>query len=138
MPSPRAGLLGLSNVLALEGAAEGIKSNVIVPAAVTRLSEGRDVSSFWAMTPAQVAPAVARLAHESCSLTGEILVSLAGRMARAFVGETRGVFQSDWAVEEVAGARIDEIRSTDDFGIIAPVPRGFYDHLEQSFALARG
>lgn len=133
----KAGLLGLSNVIALEGAAEGIKSNVIVPAAVTRLSEGRDVSSFPPMTPAQVAPAVAWLAHESCSLTGEILVALAGRVARAFIGETRGVFQPEWTIEEVA-ARIGEIRSLADPEIFAAVPRGFYDHLEHSFALARG
>ena len=32
----KAGLIGLSNVVALEGAAEGVKCNLIVPAAVTR------------------------------------------------------------------------------------------------------
>ena len=31
----KAGMIGLSNVAALEGAAEGVKCNVIVPAAVT-------------------------------------------------------------------------------------------------------
>src|SRR6516162_1811273 len=32
----KAGVIGLSNVVALEGATDGVKSNVIVPAAVTR------------------------------------------------------------------------------------------------------
>src|SRR5262249_1367496 len=33
----KAGVIGLSNAAALEGAADGVKSNVIVPAAVTRM-----------------------------------------------------------------------------------------------------
>ncbi len=36
----KAGIIGLSNVVAIEGAAHGVKSNVIVPAAVTRMAEG--------------------------------------------------------------------------------------------------
>src|SRR5215813_11161661 len=35
----KAGIIGLSNVVALEGAAEGVKSNVILPGAVTRMAE---------------------------------------------------------------------------------------------------
>src|SRR6202453_3852154 len=38
----KAGMIGLSHVVALEGAAEGVKSNCIVPAAVTRMAEGLD------------------------------------------------------------------------------------------------
>ena len=36
----KAGMIGLSNVVALEGAAEGVKCNIIVPGAVTRMAEG--------------------------------------------------------------------------------------------------
>lgn len=36
----KAGVIGLSNVVALEGAAHGVRCNVIVPAAVTRMAEG--------------------------------------------------------------------------------------------------
>ena len=72
----KAGLIGLSHVVALEGAAEGVKSNVIVPAAVTRMAEGLDTSAYPPMDPDLVAPTVGWLAHESCSISGEMLVSI--------------------------------------------------------------
>ena len=89
----KAGVIGLSNVAAMEGAAEGVKSNVIVPAAVTRMAEGIDTSAYPPMGPELVAPVVGWLAHETCSITGEILVALAGRVARAVVAETPGVYR---------------------------------------------
>lgn len=84
----KAGMLGLSNVAAIEGAAHGVMSNVIVPAAVTRMTEGIETSAYPPMAPELVAPVVGWLAHESCSITGEILIALAGRVARAVVAET--------------------------------------------------
>src|ERR1700759_177642 len=47
----KAGVVGLANVAALEGASEGVKSNVIVPAAVTRLAQGIDTSAYPPMEP---------------------------------------------------------------------------------------
>ena len=52
----KAGVIGLSNVAAIEGAADGVKSNVIVPAAVTRMAEGIDTSAYPPMGPDLVAP----------------------------------------------------------------------------------
>src|SRR5580698_9274714 len=69
----KAGLIGLSHVVALEGAAEGVKCNAIIPAAVTRMADGLDTSAYPAMQPELVAPAVGWLAHECCSITGEML-----------------------------------------------------------------
>ncbi|MFD6108434.1 SDR family NAD(P)-dependent oxidoreductase, partial [Nocardia salmonicida] len=100
----KAGLIGLSNVVALEGAEHGVRCNVIVPAALTRLAEGIDTSAYPPMDPELAAPVVGWLAHESCSITGEMLVSIAGRVARAFIAETPGVYQPSWSIEEV-GAR---------------------------------
>ena len=54
----KAGVIGLSNVAALEGATEGVKCNVIVPAAVTRMAAGIDTSAYPPMGPELVAPVV--------------------------------------------------------------------------------
>lgn len=42
----KAGMIGLSNVAAIEGADHGVRSNVIIPAALTRLAEGLDTSAY--------------------------------------------------------------------------------------------
>jgi NAD(P)-dependent dehydrogenase (short-subunit alcohol dehydrogenase family) len=131
----KAGTIGLSNVAALEGAEHNVKSNVILPAAVTRMSEGVDTSAFPPMPPEMVAPAVAWLAHESCTITGEMLISVAGRVARAYVCETPGVYRSTWTLEDLA-EQINAVRNTDSPLIFPPVPWGQLDHLRYSFALA--
>ena len=132
----KAGLIGLSNTIALEGAAEGVKSNVIVPAAVTRMAEGLDISAYPPMSPELVAPAVGWLAHESCSMSGEMLVSIAGRVAKAFVAETRGVYRPSWTIDEV-GEHIEAIRRTDAPLILPVLPYGFGEHIRHSFEMAR-
>ena len=132
----KAGLVGLSNVLAHEGAAEGVHSNAILPSAETRLSEGRDTSMFPDMRAELVAPMVAWLCHESCPVNGEMLVALAGRIARAYISETVGIYQPEWSIEQVA-QRWSEIGDTTDAVTFPPVPSGFNDHLAYSFAMAR-
>jgi NAD(P)-dependent dehydrogenase (short-subunit alcohol dehydrogenase family) len=132
----KAGLIGLSNVVALEGATKGIKSNVIMPAAVTRMSEGVDTSAFPPMDPEMVAPAVAYLAHESCAVSGEILVSAAGRVARAFPAESRGIYRRHWTIEDVA-ADLQAIRDPSTPVVFPVVPSGHLDHLRYSFAMTK-
>ncbi|MFC9981081.1 SDR family NAD(P)-dependent oxidoreductase [Gordonia sp. NPDC127522] len=131
----KAGIIGFSNVIAIEGAEQGVRSNVIVPAAVTRLSEGRDTSSFPDMDPELIAPTVGWLAHETCSVSGDILVAVAGRVARAYVAETRGIHRPKWSIEEVA-SEIDAIRDTREPWLLDPVRDGHNEHLRKSFALA--
>src|ERR1700758_2581531 len=131
----KAGVIGLSNVAALEGAADGVKSNVIVPAARTRMAEGIDTSASPPMGPELVAPAVGWLAHESCSVTGEVLIALAGRVARAVVTETPGVYRSSWSIEDV-GEHIEAIRDTSGPVVFPIVPDGHGDHIRYSFSIA--
>jgi len=132
----KAGLIGLSHVVALEGAAEGVKSNVIIPAAVTRMAEGLDTSQYPPMDPELVAPIVGYLSHESCAVSGEMLISIAGRIARAYVAETQGVYRPSWSIEDVS-EQLGAIREPSQPWVFPPVPSGFVDHLRRSFALAK-
>lgn len=132
----KAGVIGLSNVVALEGAADGVKCNAIVPSAVTRMAEGIDISAYPPMGPDLVAPVVGWLAHERCSITGEMLVAIAGRVARAVVAETPGVHLPAWSIEDVA-EQIDAIRDTRAPVIFPVVPNGHADHIRYSFEMAR-
>jgi NAD(P)-dependent dehydrogenase (short-subunit alcohol dehydrogenase family) len=132
----KTGTIGLCNAVALEGAAEGVKCNVILPGALTRMAEGMDTSGFPSMPPALVAPAVAWLAHESCHITGEMLISIAGRIARAFVGESPGVCRESWTVEQVAES-MAAIRDVSAPVVFAPVPSGHHDHIRYSLAMRR-
>jgi NAD(P)-dependent dehydrogenase (short-subunit alcohol dehydrogenase family) len=131
----KAGVIGLSNVAAMEGAEHGVKSNVIVPAAVTRMAEGIDTSAYPPMGPELVAPAVGWLAHETCSITGEVLIALAGRVARAVVTETPGVYRPSWSIEDV-GEHIAAIRDASEPLVFPVVPDGHGDHIRYSFAMA--
>jgi NAD(P)-dependent dehydrogenase (short-subunit alcohol dehydrogenase family) len=129
-------VIGLSNVAALEGGPAGVRCNVVVPAAVTRMAEGIDTSGYPPMEPDLVAPVVGWLAHESCSVTGEVLIALAGRVARAVVAESPGVYQPSWAIDEV-GERIGEIRDIRAPVVFPVVPDGHADHIRYSFGMAQ-
>ena len=131
----KAGIIGLNNVLAIEGAEHGIKSNIILPGAVTRMADGLDTSQYPPMGPELVAPVVAWLAHESCSVNGELYISMAGRVARALVAETEGVYRPNWSIDDVAN-NLDAIRNTDNLWLLAPAESGYMQHLERSFAMA--
>lgn len=129
----KAGVIGLSNVAALEGADDNVTCNVIVPAAVTRMAESLDTSTYPPMRPDQVAPVVGWLAHESCSITGEMLVAVAGRVARAAIAESAGVYRPTWRIEDV-GDDLDVIRDMNAPLVFPVVPDGHAEHLRYSFA----
>ena len=129
-------LVGLCNALAVEGQDHGVGVNCIVPAAQTRLAEGRDTDEFPPWGPDLVAPAVGWLVHEDCQASGRLFVALAGRMAEAYVAETRGVYQPEWTIDQIA-TRLDEIGDRSGQVTFDPVPKGFYDHLAYSFGMAR-
>lgn len=133
----KAGMMGLNNIVAIEGAEKGVKSNIILPGAVTRMAEGLDISQYPPMGPELVAPVVGWLAHESCSVSGEMLISVAGRVARAFVTETEGLYRPSWTIDSV-GENIDAIRDASRQWTFHPVPAGFGEHLGRSFEMARG
>ena len=130
----KSGMIGLSNVIALEGEEHDVRSNVILPGAETRMSEGLDTSMYPPLGPELVAPMVGWLCHEQCKLTGEALAAIGGRMAKLDILETTGVWQPDWTIDQVA-ERMDEIgdpATLKDFGL-----NGYLEHLGYSFQVAK-
>ena len=65
----------------------------------------------------------------------ELFVAIAGRVARAFIAETPGVYQPSWSIEDVA-TNIDAIRDDTAPLVFAPVPDGHTDHIRFSFGMA--
>jgi hypothetical protein len=83
-----------------------------------------------------VSHTVGWLAHESCSITGEMLISVSGRVAKAFVAETRGACMRTWSMEQIA-EQMDAIRNTDGLISFAPAPSGHDDHLRYTIEMSR-
>ena len=84
------GLVGLMNVLAVEGAKYNIKVNAIAPVAKTRLLGELLGPMGDKITPEFVTPLVTYLVSERCELTHEIFDVGGGRYARIFVGMCKG------------------------------------------------
>ena len=136
----KAAIYGFTRTLAIEGSRYGVHVNAIAPGALTRMTgdvlgddgamaemtglSGEDL--VYQMGPHQVAPAVAYLAHESCSLNGETLSASGGRVGRAFMGVTKGIYEDDLTLETVA-ERIDEV--CDEDGYLVP------DNVDQEIEL---
>ena len=121
----KAGLVGLTRALALEGARREIMVNAIAPVARTRMSE-EALEGFEEeqLDPGLVSPLVAWLAHEDCHTTGEIFSAGGGRVARYFIALTPGHFTPELTPEAVRD-NIEEIMREDGYS----VPRGIADEL---------
>ena len=115
----KGGLVGMMNVLAIEGAKYNIKANAIAPVAKTRMTEDLLGPLADMVDPNQVMPLVVYLASEDCAVTHEVFSVGGGRYARIFVGVNQGWFSGQGvvpSVEDIA-THLDEIRDISDYMI---------------------
>lgn len=135
----KGGVTGLMNVLAHEGRPHGILCNVLMPNAITRMTDAvsgqmdkaalERASSQMAvvknsMDPAFTTGLAVYLASDACTSTHGIYSSCAGRMAKVFVGTSEGWHgsrETPATAEEVA-AHFDEIIDLSEGGHIPASP----------------
>jgi NAD(P)-dependent dehydrogenase (short-subunit alcohol dehydrogenase family) len=124
----KGGLLGLSNVIAVEGADYGILANTVLPFGYSRMvyetvgdsEQLRAASPFLqSIEPELVVPMVVFLASRTCEFTHQNYSAGAGRYARVFIGLARG-----WLAERASkptaddvAAHLAELSATESFTI---------------------
>jgi NAD(P)-dependent dehydrogenase (short-subunit alcohol dehydrogenase family) len=121
----KAALLGLTNVIAIEGSEHGILANTVLPFGYSRMvtetiGELPEDSEFLhAIDPQWVVPIVTYLAGKACDVSHHNYSACAGRFARVFVGLAEG-----WLAErgkpptaEDVAAHLAEVTATEPFTI---------------------
>ncbi|MEE3327416.1 MAG: SDR family oxidoreductase [Myxococcota bacterium] len=130
------GLVGLSNVLSQEGVKNDIKSNVIAPIALTRMTTGIMDGLGLQLDPEYVTSMVVYLASEECQQTHEIYSVGAGRYARVFVGLCPGWAdaQSETVTAEDVRDHLDQIRDPAEYTI----PGNAAEEMVEAMKLIKG
>jgi NAD(P)-dependent dehydrogenase (short-subunit alcohol dehydrogenase family) len=128
------GLVGLMNVLKVEGAKYDIKVNTLAPVARTRMTEELLGPVAGKLDPALVSPVVAYFCSEACAFSGETWSVAGGTVSRFFIGLADGFFknpETDGALtpEDVA-ENLETIRAEDGY----LVPWSSQDELTQKLA----
>jgi NAD(P)-dependent dehydrogenase (short-subunit alcohol dehydrogenase family) len=122
----KAGVLGLSGVVALEGAAHGIRSNAVLPVGFSRMVTDQETGGpvppgrqafYDAIRPELITPLVVYLASRACTLTHRAIAANAGRYSRVFAGYGEGWLSESGStpVAEDLAARVAQLGTTDGF-----------------------
>lgn len=111
----KAGLVGLLNTLAIEGARDGIQVNAIAPMAATRMTADIAPQELLdKLPPSYVSPVVAFLLTEESTDTGAVLVAGGGQVYRVAQFQNKGVtFSEPPSLREVS-ERWSDIVDLDD------------------------
>jgi NAD(P)-dependent dehydrogenase (short-subunit alcohol dehydrogenase family) len=121
----KAGLVGLTRSLAVEGRKAGISVNALSPMASTRMTQDLLGETGELLAPEQVSPVVAYLCHRDCSISGQVLSVGGGQVSAVVTSVTRGITERDLSAESVRD-RLDEIFDLEG----AIVPRRLGDELK--------
>src|SRR6476620_2127755 len=105
----KAGLVGFTRVLAVEGAKNNIKANAIAPVAKPRMTEELLGAMADKLNPEFITPVVAWLAHEDVPVSGEVYSCGGGHVARIFIGVGPGYTGSEELSVEDIRDQFDEI-----------------------------
>ncbi|GFG55640.1 short-chain dehydrogenase [Mycolicibacterium agri] len=131
----KAGLVGLTNVIALEGQPHGILANAVLPTGFSRMvsetvgdSKALQETGFLdVIKPELVVPMVVYLASRQCQVSHQNYSAIGGRFARVFIGLAQGWPAppgSHPTADDVA-AHFAEVSATEPF----TVPGAIYDEV---------
>jgi len=131
----KSGLIGLSNVIALEGEPHGIRSNTVLPFGVSRMvtetledpAAVSDSAFFGAIRPELVTPLVVYLASRACEVSHHNYSACGGRFARVFTGLAQGWLATpdvEPTADDIA-ERLAEISAVEPF----TVPGSIYEEV---------
>ena len=129
--SAKMGLIGLTNVLKLEGAKYNIMTNVIVPVAASRLTEDVLPPEFFEkMKPDYITPAVLYMCSEECQDSGMIINATLGYYSRTAILTGPGaILSKDGKVPSV-----EEVR--DNWGAITSLENPkYFNQLPEMFGV---
>jgi NAD(P)-dependent dehydrogenase (short-subunit alcohol dehydrogenase family) len=127
----KAGLVGLTNVIAIEGAEHGILANTVLPFGFSRMVTEtvgdpkalEEIGFLNVIKPELVVPIVIFLASHACEFTHHNYSACAGRFARVFVGLGPG-WSADPAATPTAddiAAHLSEVSATEPFTVPASI-----------------
>jgi NAD(P)-dependent dehydrogenase (short-subunit alcohol dehydrogenase family) len=123
----KAGLVGLANVIAIEGAPHGILANTVLPFGFSRMvtetvgdPKALEETGFLKLIqPELVVPIVVFLASRACEFTHQNYSACAGRFSRVFVGLGEGWLAqpgTNPTADDVA-AHLSEVSATEPFTV---------------------
>ena len=135
----KAGLVGLANVISIEGEPHGILANCVLPFGYSRMVTetvgdrdelGGALPFLDAIEPELVVPIVTVLASRECGFTHRCYSACAGRYSRVFVGQGQGWVAASGtrpSADDVA-AHLDEVSAIEPF----TVPSSIFDEVAET------